>query len=184
MDKRAMKNKGWAWLVVALAGIFPFASDMFRNFQLFTPEQLAWSFATVLAGTTGVFFATWGGIGLAERMGRRFGMPFGSRLANGLFALAAAAVFAAFLYDSNMTELHQSFGLPRIWKATIVVALCAAYWAVAARLGPKRTCALLGALLVFRAGQAAWQVYGSATRGDVLTGEREIQIYQNWIKLT
>ena len=41
MDQHAMKNKGWAWLVVVLAGLFPFASDMFRNFQLFTPEQLA-----------------------------------------------------------------------------------------------------------------------------------------------
>ncbi|MBP7009490.1 MAG: sulfatase-like hydrolase/transferase [Kiritimatiellae bacterium] len=173
-----MKNKGWAWLVVVLAGLFPFASDMFRNFQLFTPEQLAWSFATVLAGTSGVFFATWGGVGLAERMGHRLGKPTGAWLANGFFALAAAVVFAAFLYDSNMTELHQSFGLSRIWKASVVVALGAAYWAVAARLGPKRTCALLGALLVFRAGQAAWQIYGSATRGDALTGEREIQIYQ------
>lgn len=178
MDNPTMKNKGWAWLLVVLAGVFPFASDMFRNFQLFTPVQLAWSFAAVLAGTSGVFFATWAGVWLAENMGRRFKMPFGSKLANGLFALAAATIFAVFLYDSNMTELHQRFGLPRIWKATAVLALGAGYWAIAARLGPKRTCALLGALLVFRAGQAAWQIHGSAARGDVLTGDKEIRIYQ------
>ena len=45
MGARPETGRGWAGLMVALAGMVPFASDMLRNFQLFAPPQLAWSFA-------------------------------------------------------------------------------------------------------------------------------------------
>lgn len=171
-------NTGWSWLVVVLAGILPFASDMFRNFQLFTPAQLIWTFAAVLAGTSGVFFATWCGVRLVEYIILRRGKRSIPWLANGLFALAAAIVLAVFLYDSNMTELRQVYKLPRIGAVVIVMALFAIYWAAGVRLGPKRTCVLLGALLAIRSGQATWQIYNSRAYGDFFTEIGKIQNYQ------
>lgn len=170
---------GWAGLAVVLAGVFPFTADMLRNFPLFTAEQIAWSFAAVVAGTGVVFAAAWLAVRALAAVGRRAGRAPGAHGAAGLYALAAAAVFAAFLYDANLTQLRQDFGLPRIAAAAVLLALFALYWAVAFRLGAKRTCAVLAALLAFRTGQAAWTVSHAAARGDGLVGAREIQVYEN-----
>ena len=154
MGARPETGRGWAGLMVALAGMVPFASDMLRNFQLFAPPQLAWSFAAVLAATGGAYALAWTILRGIEAALRRAGRPPGPRLRSVVFALAAALVFAGFLYDANMTELRVAFGLPRPAAAAIVVALFGVYWAVAARLGAKRTCGLLLALLAFRSVRA------------------------------
>ena len=169
---------GWAALAVVLAGVFPFASDMLRNFPLFTAEQLAWSLAAVVAGTLGVFAAARLAARGAAALLRRVGRPPGARLANGIQALATAAVFAAFLYDANVTQLRQDYGLPRIAAAAVLLALFILYWAVAFRLGPKGTCTVLAALLAFRAGQTAWTVSKTSVRGDALVGSGEIEVYE------
>ncbi len=174
MARNGQISAGWGGLAVVLAGVFPFTSDMLRNFPLFTAEQLAWSFAAVIAGTVVIFIAA----RLAAALLRRAGRAPGVWLASGLQALAVAAVFAAFLYDANMTQLRQDFGLPRIVAAAAVLALFALYGAVAFRLGPKGTCAVLAALLAFRTAQAAWTVSGTAARGDALVGAEEIEVYE------
>lgn len=179
MGSRPEASRGWDWLMVALAGTVPFASDMLRNFQLFAPTQLAWSGAAVLAATGGAFALAGVLFRGIEAASRRAGRRLGHRLPTAVFALAAALVFAAFLYDANMTELRVDFGLPRPAAAAIVVALFAVYGAVAARLGAKRTCGLLLALLAFRSVQAGIAISGAALRGHSLMSADEIQVYQN-----
>lgn len=169
MAERGKIRWTWAWGMIALAGLVPFAADMLRNFQLFAPAQLAWSFAVVLAATSGVFGLVAGALRAVGSSERR------ARLA---FAGTAALVFAAFLYDANMTELRLDFGLPRWGAAAAVAALFLAYWAVAARLGAKRTSLLLLGLLAFRAGQAAVAVTATAARGDDLVSAEEIAVYE------
>ena len=152
----------WRWSLIVLAGLVPFASDMMRNFQLFAPRQLAGSFAVVLGGTTVIY----GLCALAVAvLGRR--CPALRRRAGAVFAAAAALVFAAFLCDANLSELRQAFGWPRPAALGAVLALFVLYWALAARLGARKTSLLLLALLAFRAGQAGWAVASSARRGDV-----------------
>lgn len=164
--------------MVALAGLVPFASDMLRNFQLFAPAQLAWSGAAVLAATGGTFALAWSLLRGIEAALRRAGRPLGPRLPTIVFALAAALVFAAFLYDANMAELRVDFGLPRPAAAAIVAALFAVYGAVAARLGAKRTCFLLLALLAFRSVRAGFEISGALLRGHALMSPEEIQVYE------
>ena len=166
---RARAEYGWGWGLVTLAGLVPFAADMLRNFQLFAPAQLAWSCAAVLAATSGVFGLVAGALRAVGSEERR------ARLA---FAGAAAFVFAAFLFDANMTELRLDFGLPRWEAAAAVAALFLAYWAVAARLGAKWTSLLLLALLAFRAGQAGLAVASAAARGDELVSADDIAVYE------
>ena len=156
---------------------------MLRNFPLFTAEQLVWSFAAVVAGAGLVFAAAWLCGRTVPAVLRRLGRVPGERPAGGLYSLAVAAVFAAFMYDANMTQLRQQFGLPLIAAAAGVLALLGLYWAVAYRLGAKRTSLFLLVLLAFRAGQTAWTVSGTAARGDALVGDREIQVYES-VKLT
>lgn len=179
MGARPETVRGWAWWMVALAGLVPFASDMLRNFQLFAPTQLAWSFAAVLAATGGVFALAWSVLRGIEVALRRAGRPPGPRLPSAVFALAAALVFAVFLYDANMSELRVDFGLPRPAAAAIVVALFVVYGAVAARLGAKRTCFLLLALLAFRSVRAGFEISGAVLRGHALMSPEEIRIYQD-----
>ena len=169
MAVRGNSERFWAWSLIVLAGLVPFAADMLRNFQLFAPAQLAWSFAAVLAATTGVFALVAGALRVAGADPRR------KRLA---FAGAAALVFAAFLYDANLTELRQEFGWPRPAAFGALVALFALYWAVAARLGAKATSGLLLLLLAFRAGQAAVAVSATTARGDDLVSAEEIAVYE------
>ena len=52
MMVRGTTERAWVWGMVTLAGVFPFASDMLRNFQLFAPAQLVGSFAAVVAATS------------------------------------------------------------------------------------------------------------------------------------
>jgi len=170
---------GWAYLAVVLAGVFPFASDMFRNFQLFTPDQLAWAFAAVWVGTSVVFLLAWASIYLIKTIGLRHRARVGSRLPNGIYAMAVAVVLAVFLYDSNMTELRQSFGLSRWCAAGVCALLFAVYWALAARLGTKRTCALLAGLLVFRFAQTGLVVSHASGDGDELVSSEERGVYQS-----
>lgn len=169
----------WAWAMVTLAGAFPFAADMLRNFQLFTPEQLAASLAAVLAGTGLVFLLAWLSGRAIEARWRRAGRTPGPRLPAAVFALAAALVFAGFLYDANLTELREDFGLARPAAAALVVVLFGIYWAVAARLGAKRTCLLLLALLAFRSVRAGVEISGAVLRGHALIAPEEIRIYQD-----
>ena len=169
MATRGGTKGAWVWSMVVLAGLAPFAADMLRNFQLFAPAQLAWSFAAVLAATSGFFALVAGTLRAARTGGRR------ARLA---FAGAAALVFAAFLYDANMTELRLDFGLPRWGAAAAVAGLFLAYWAVAARLGAKWTSWLLLVLVAFRAGQAAVAVTATTARGDDLVSAEEIAVYE------
>lgn len=173
MTERTQTNRTWAWGMIVLAGLVPFAADMLRNFQLFAPAQLAWSFAAVLAGTSGVFLLCT--LGLAA-LGRRR-PDVRARWAARVFAGAAAWVFAAFLYDANLTELRQEFGWPRPAAFAALAALFGIYWAVAARLGAKRTGLLLLVLLLFRAGQAGMTVAAAAARGDDLVSAEEIGLY-------
>ena len=169
MRARPENGWGWIWGMVTLAGLVPFAADMLRNFQLFAPAQLAWSFAAVLAATTVVFALVAGALRIVGTDPRR------KRLA---FAGAAALVFAAFLFDANMTELRLDFGLPRWGAGAAVAGLFLVYWAVAARLGAKRTTLLLLVLLAFRAGQAAVAVSATTARGDDLVSAEEIAVYE------
>ena len=169
MAARGNSERFWAWSLVVLAGLAPFAADMLRNFQLFAPVQLAWSLAAVLAATSG-FFAL---VAVALRMAGAD--PRRKRLA---FAGAAALVFAAFFYDANMTELRLDFGLPRWGAAVAVAGLFLAYWAVAARLGAKWTSWLLLVLVALRAGQAAVAVTATTARGDDLVSAEEIAVYE------
>ncbi|MGD9612928.1 MAG: hypothetical protein AB7V22_08495 [Kiritimatiellia bacterium] len=171
---RATSGWAWAWGQIALAGLVPFGVDLLRNFQLFAPPQLAWSFAAVLAGTSGAFGL--GALGLAA-VGRRW-PAVRDRWAAPVFAGAAALIFAAFLYDANLTELRQEFGWPRPVAFGAVLALFFLYWAAAVRLGAKRTSLLLLVLLAFRAGQAAVAVAATAARGDDLVSAEEIGIYE------
>ena len=171
---RAKSSWAWAWSLIALAGLVPFAADMLRNFQLFAPAQLAWSLAAVLAGTSGAFGLC--ALGLAA-VGRRWPEIRG-RWAARIYAGAAALVFAAFLFGANLTELRQEFGWPRPAAFAAVAALFGVYWAVAARLGAKRTSLLLLVLLAFRAGQAAVAVAATAARGDDLVSAEEIHVYE------
>lgn len=94
--------------MIVLAGLVPFAGDMLRNFQLFAPAQLAWSFAAVLAATSAVYGLC--ALALAG-LGRRW-PALRERWAPAIVAGVAALVFAAFLYDANLTELRQDFGWP------------------------------------------------------------------------
>ncbi len=183
MGAKPETGRGWAWLMVTLAGVFPFASDMLRNFQLFAPTQMAWSFAAVLAATGGTYALARTILRGVEAALRRAGRPPGPRLRSVVFALAAALVFAGFLYDANMTELRVDFGLPRLAAASIVVALFAVYGAVAERLGAKRTCLLLLALLAFRSVRAGCEISGALLRGHALMSPEEIRVYQN-VKLS
>ena len=75
---------GWAGLAVVLAGVFPFTADMLRNFPLFTAEQIAWSFAAVVAGTGVVFAAAWLAVRALAAVGRRAGRAPGAHWAAGL----------------------------------------------------------------------------------------------------
>ena len=163
----------WRWSLIVLAGLVPFAADMLRNFQLFAPGQLAGSFAAVLGGTTVVYGLC--ALSIAV-LGRR--CPALRRRAGAVFAGAAALVFAAFLCDANLTELRQVFGWPRPAALGAVLALFVLYWAVASRLGARKTSLLLLALLAFRAGQAGWAVASTARRGDDLLSAREIGLYE------
>ena len=165
--------------MVTLAGVFPFASDMLRNFQLFAPEQLVWSFAAVLAATGLVFLMARLFLRAIRAPLRCAGRPPGGRLAKAVYALAAALVFAVFLYDANMSELRVDFGLSRPLAAVLVVALFVVYAAVAERLGAKRTCFLLLALLAFRAFRAGFEISGAVLRGHALMAPEEIRIYQD-----
>ena len=183
MGAKPETGRGWAWLMVTLAGAFPFASDMLRNFQLFAPEQLAASLAAIVAATGAVFLAAQLGLRGVDAACRRAGRVPGPRLRSVVFALAAALVFAGFLYDANMTELRVAFGLPRPAAAAIVVALFAVYGAVAERLGAKRTCLLLLALLAFRSVRAGCEISGALLRGHALMSPEEIRVYQN-VKLS
>ena len=183
MGAKPETGRGWAWLMVTLAGAFPFASDMLRNFQLFAPEQLAASLAAIVAATGAVFLAAQLVLRGVDAACRRAGRVPGPRLRSVVFALAAALVFAGFLYDANMTELRVAFGLPRLAAASIVVALFAVYGAVAARLGAKRTCLLLLALLAFRSVRAGCEISGALLRGHALMSPEEIRVYQN-VKLS
>ncbi len=169
----------WVWLAVVLAGLFPFVSDMLRNFQLFSGRQLVVSFAVVIAGTSAIFAVAWGGVAWVQAARRRAGKEPSAALARCVFALGTAGIFAAFLYDSNMVDLRQGFGLSRWTAAAGVVVLFALYAALAAVLGPKRTCGLLAAALVFRLAQAGLAVSGAATRGDALMPPEEIRVYEN-----
>ncbi len=172
-DPFGWADRFWAWSLIVLAGLVPFASDMMRNFQLFAPRQLAGSFAVVLGGTTVIY----GLCALAVAvLGRR--CPALRRRAGAVFAVAAALVFAAFLCDANLSELRQAFGWPRPAALGAVLALFVLYWALAARLGARKTSLLLLALLAFRAGQAGWAVASSARRGDDLLSAREIGLYE------
>ena len=170
MMVRGTTERAWVWGMVTLAGVFPFASDMLRNFQLFAPAQLVGSFAAVVAATSAAVALAAVAVRLAGAEGR---------WARPMFAGVAALVLAVFWYDSNMTELRQAFGLSRLAAASVVVALFGVYWAVAARLGPKRTCLLLLALLAFRSVQAGVAISGAALRGHSLMSADEIQVYQN-----
>jgi hypothetical protein len=170
---------GWGWGMVVLAGLVPFATDMFRNFQLFTPVQLAGSLAAVLAGTSAVFLATAAGIRLVRAIARRLGRRPGPWLERAVYALAAALVLAVFLFDSNMTDLRFGFGWSRRVAAAGVAALFVVYCALAARLGAKRTCALLAALIAAGAVRAAWRVSLATDRGDELLSADDIRIYRN-----
>ncbi|GEM_PF-1823577 len=144
----------WRWSLIVLAGLVPFAADMLRNFQLFAPGQLAGSFAAVLGGTTVVYGLC--ALSIAV-LGRR--CPALRRRAGAVFAGAAALVFAAFLCDANLTELRQVFGWPRPAALGAVLALFVLYWAVASRLGARKT-----SLLLLTAAQAL----RPAVSGDVL----------------
>ncbi len=174
MTERKPIGWGWAWGLIALAGLVPFAADMLRNFQLFAPAQLAWSAAAVWAATGGLFGAC--ALVLAA-LGRRW-PGLRDRWSAAVFAGAAALVFAAFLYDANLTELRQVYGWPRAAAFGAVVALFFLYWAVAARLGAKATSGLLLLLLAFRAGQAGWAIASAATRGDDLVPADKIAVYE------
>ncbi len=173
MAEREQTGRAWTWGMIVLAGGVPFAADMLRNFQLFAPAQLAWSFAAVLAGTTGAFSLC--ALALAA-LGRRW-PAIRARWAARTFAGVAALVFAAFLYDANLTELRIGYGLPRLAAVAAVAALFVLYWAVAARLGAKRTSLLLLILLAVRADQAARTVASTATRGNELISAAEMGIY-------
>lgn len=168
----------WAWLAVVLSGLFPFASDMSRNFQLFSARQLVVSFAGVIVGTSALFVLAWGGILLVQVARRRAGWGPSEAFARVVFALGTAGVFAAFLYDSNMVELRQSFGLSSGMAAACVVIMFLIYAVLAATLGPKRTCALLAAALMFRLAQAGVAVSDATTYGDALMAPEEIAVYQ------
>ena len=174
MAERKMTGWAWAWGMIALAGLVPFAADMLRNFQLFAPAQLAWSGAAVLAATSGFYGLC--ALALAT-LGRRW-PGFRLRWTARIFAGAAALVFAAFLYDANLTELRLAFGWPRPAALGAVLALFCLYWAVAARLGAKATSGLLLLLLAFRAGQAGLAVASAAARGDDLVAAKEIAVYE------
>ena len=180
-NKAANEKPGlaWAWLMVTLAGTFPFAVDMLRNFQIFAPEQLVESLAAIMAATSLVFLSARLFLSAIQAGLRRAGRTPGPRLARGVFALAAALVFAVFLYDANMSELREGFGLSRPAAAAIVVALFGVYWAVAARLGAKRTCLLLLALLAFRSVRAGFEISGALLRGHALMPPEEIRVYQD-----
>lgn len=168
----------WAWLAVGLAGLVPFASDMARNFPLFSLRQLVISFAAVVAGTSAVFAAAWGAVALARAAPRRAGRDLPAVFERRVCAWTAAVVFALFLYDSNMVELRQGFGWSRPAAAAGVLALLAMYGTVAAWLGPKRTSALLAAVLAFRLAQAGLAVSDAAARGDALMPPGEIRVYE------
>lgn len=168
MRARNSESSGWTWGMVALAGLVPFASDMLRNFQLFAPEQLVWSFAAILAATSAVFAL----VALVVRLTRVEG-----RWARVTFACTAALVLSVFLYDSNMTELRLGFGLSRMTAATAVAVLFGIYWTVAAGLGAKWTSLLLAGLLAFRLMQAGAAISDSTVQGDELVSAEEIEIY-------
>lgn len=179
MVKAEQIRARWVWLAVVLAGLFPFASDMSRNFQLFSGRQLAVSFAAVIAGTSAIFAVAWLAVARIRAARRRAGKEPPVRLARGVFAGVAAGIFAVFLYDANWTELRQSLGWSPLAAAAGVAVLFAIYAAVAAMVGLKRTCVLLAAALVFRLAQAGLAVSSAAMRGDALMPPEEIRVYEN-----
>jgi hypothetical protein len=179
MVKAEKLRARWAWLAMVLAGLFPFAADMSRNFQLFSGRQLAVSFAAVIAGTSAIFALAWGVVAWAQAARRRAGRDLPESFAPRVVAWTAAVVFALFLFDSNLTELRQGFGWSRPAAAAGVAALFAMYGAAAAWLGPRRTSALLAAALAFRLAQAGLAVSGAPARGDALMPPDEIRVYEN-----
>lgn len=160
--------------MIVLAGLVPFAGDMLRNFQLFAPAQLAWSFAAVLAATSAVYgLCALALAGLVRRW-----PALRERWAPAIVAGVAALVFAAFLYDANLTELRQDFGWPRPAAFAAVTVLFLLYWGVAAWLGAKKTCGLLLLLLAFRAGQTGRTIAASTVRGDDLVSAEDVAAYE------
>ncbi len=183
MIKSRNTSRIWAWLMVVLAGAYPFVADVSRNFQMFSQTQLIWSLAAILAATTAVFGLAWLSLLLIEAAIRRAGRFPRAGLANIWFALAAAAVFAFFLFGSNTQELRRGFGLSRPVTASVVVMLFSAYWAGATKLGAKWTCALLAGLLTFSLVQAGMVVANASTRHDQLVSAENIHTYSQ-VKLT
>jgi len=177
MELKPKTGLGWAWLAIVLAGVFPFVSDMSRNFQLFSVRQLLGSLCLVGVATSAVFVLGWAVVLILEAIWRRRGHPPGTRIAKGVFALCAAGVFAVFLYDANLTELRQSFDLSRMVSAMGLAGLFAGYVALAAWLGSRRVCGILGLLLVLRLVQAGF-IVSDATQGDDLMSAEEIAIYE------
>lgn len=174
MSSRAVSSRFWAWGMITLAGLAPFALDMLRNFQLFTFIQLAWSGGAILAATSGMFL-------LSECLAtivRRYGPPLLAQRAPWIHAGMAASIFAIFMMDTNLTELRLDLGWSLPLAGAAMGALFILYWGVAAGLGAKRTVGLLLLILLFRAGQTAWTVRSTVLRGDELTSAEDIAIYE------
>jgi len=182
MELKPKTGLGWAWFAIVLAGVFPFVSDMSRNFQLFSVRQLLGSLCLVGVATSAVFVLGWATVLVLETVWRRRGHPPGTRIAKGVFALCAAGVFAVFLYDANLTEFRQSFELSRMVSAMGLAGLFAGYVVLAAWLGSRRVCGILGILLVLRLVQAGF-IVSDATQGDDLMSSEEIAIYEE-VKLS
>lgn len=163
--------------MVVMAGMYPFAADVSRNFQMFTRTQLLLSSAAIVAATTAVFGIAWLSLLLIEAALRRTGRSQQTWLANTWFAWTAAAVFAFFLFGSNARELRRSMGLAWPGTISILAILFLIYWAIATKLGAKRTCALLAGLTAFSLLQAGITVANASTRHARLVSPENIHKY-------
>ena len=177
MKKTGQTHSGWAWLMIVLAGVCPFALHMSRNFQMFTPKQLAWSLGAIVLATSSAcaHLANSSAYGCFIK---RLGRPLGTRPARILYALVAAGVLSIFLFGSNVMELRYGFELSKPATALVILVLFLVYWGAALRTGPKWACALLAGVTVFSLMQASWAAFRALPRRDALVPPEHIRIYE------
>jgi len=178
MKKTGQTHSGWAWLMIVLAGVCPFALHMSRNFQMFTPKQLAWSLGAIVLATSSAFALTWLILQPMDALSKRLGRPLGTRPARILYALVAAGVLSIFLFGSNVMELRYGFELSKPATALVILVLFLVYWGAALRTGPKWACALLAGVTVFSLMQASWAAFRALPRRDALVPPEHIRIYE------
>lgn len=173
-NRKPPETRVWSWGLVLLSAFVPFAVDMLRNFQLFTPRQIALSGLTIF-GAAALLCIWIELVALIVTLRRPRARTKGVvHLCN----IAAAAVFAAFLFDANLSELRLTFAWPLPAAVLAVLALLLMYWWLATTLGARKASLLLLGLLLLRSAQAIRAIAATTPQGDDLVSAEAIHIYE------